>query len=402
MSGGDDNGMMPEAYLGNETGYIKHQLLKNYLKKLIMIIGMSAKKLGISELCYVDCFAGPWRDESDDLSSTSIAISLDILEECLTELKKHDQSVKMRALYVENDEQAFARLDSYLESRSTNNPHFSAERLHGDFVELRPKILEWCGNEAFVFFFIDPKNWEPVSINILAKLLARPRSEFIITFMYDFLNRFIEWEKLHDQMSLLLGQLPDLKGLSSSDREERILDIYRENLKSKITSNAGWPARSAYLRVLDRQKERTKYHLVYLTTHPRGIIEFMTISEKVEVVQKQVRGTTKLSEEEKKSGMSDLFRDDENCFQGAEDVQDAMVAELAWLSRITECPKIFDEKIFAEIIEETNLTPSDLQKALGKLIKENRVINLDEKGKRRSKFLHYEKHERLRLSPEVL
>ncbi len=60
-------------YEGREHSAIKHELLKGYLKKLLFIIGSS----GVKEITYVDCFAGPWGDESEDLAGTSIAISLD-------------------------------------------------------------------------------------------------------------------------------------------------------------------------------------------------------------------------------------------------------------------------------------------------------------------------------------
>ena len=69
---------IPASYIGKELGYIKHELLKTYLERLFLIIGMAAYKLGVNELCYVDCFAGPWKDDSDDLGSTSIAASLQI------------------------------------------------------------------------------------------------------------------------------------------------------------------------------------------------------------------------------------------------------------------------------------------------------------------------------------
>ena len=93
-----DGQFLPAAYHGKETSYIKHELLKAYLKRLFLIIGMSAQKLSITELCYVDGFAGPWMDESDDLGSTSIAISLGILDECRQELAKQGRPVRIRAL----------------------------------------------------------------------------------------------------------------------------------------------------------------------------------------------------------------------------------------------------------------------------------------------------------------
>ncbi len=49
-----------------------------------MIIGSStgARNKGeVVEICFVDCFAGPWQAPSDDLSGTSISLSLQILED---------------------------------------------------------------------------------------------------------------------------------------------------------------------------------------------------------------------------------------------------------------------------------------------------------------------------------
>ena len=73
---------MPEGYDGREQSYIKHELLKSYLQKLFLIVGMSTKRGGSIELCYIDCFAGPWGDDSESMETTSIAISLSTLDVC--------------------------------------------------------------------------------------------------------------------------------------------------------------------------------------------------------------------------------------------------------------------------------------------------------------------------------
>lgn len=52
---------VPEVYEGREQALVKHALLKSYLEKLVLIIGMSAKQTRKAEICFVDCFAGPCR-----------------------------------------------------------------------------------------------------------------------------------------------------------------------------------------------------------------------------------------------------------------------------------------------------------------------------------------------------
>lgn len=391
-----NNTTVPDTYQGREQAYIKHRLLEGYLAKLFLIVGMSSGKLGVTELCYVDCFAGPWLDASDDLSGTSIAISLSILEKCRQELLRHGKTPRFRALYVEKDRAAFEHLQHYLQKHTPTG--IEAQALEGDFVELRPGILDWCGERSFVFFFIDPTKWTPVGVEVLKPLLQRPRSEFLINFMYDFLSRAASMSDLKVQMVDLLGEAPEVKDLHGEAREKHLLDMYRRNLKRLLPRK--WPARSAYVRVLDRKKERPKYHLVYLTSHPRGIVEFMEISETLARIQKGVRAATKQSDRIKKTGQSELFSSDELPL-----VEEAKVSmdevERRWLKYLSPQPKKVGCEEFADLLEETDWFPGDFQRALGNLITAGKVKNLDARGKRRKNFLHLDKGgERLQLAEE--
>jgi three-Cys-motif partner protein len=296
--------LVPSTYQGREHTYVKHCLLSSYLEKLLFIIGMSSAKLGISEVCYVDCFAGPWADTSEELSSTSISISLSILNTCRKEMEQRGIHLSFRALYVESDPNTFDRLESFIRARTPEG--IQAKPMKGDFVALRPEILQWCGERSFVFFFIDPTGWTEVAVRTLQPLLQRRRSEFLINFMYDFVNRTVSMQAWQEEMATLLGEPVNLDGMNARERERVLLETYRRNLKRQMGFDVGQP-RSAYVRVLDREKERPKYHLVYLTNHPRGIIEFMEISEGLDIVQKRVRAETKRAARATKSGMGDLF-----------------------------------------------------------------------------------------------
>lgn len=393
-----DQADVPVGYHGKEAAYIKHELVKAYLQRLFLIIGMAASKLDVDELCYVDCFAGPWQDESAALETTSIAISLEILAECRGELVRQGRPVRIRALYVEQDKAAFARLRRHLDGHTPEGIH--ADAYLGDFVELRERILEWCGKNAFAFFFIDPTGWTPVRVGVVEPLLRRPKSEFLINFMYDFLNRAVSMADFQDHMVELLGERPDVDHLSGLEREQVILGTYRRNLKRLIPPGSRWGAWSAYVRVLDATRDRTKYHLVYLTTHPKGITVFMEISEKLDVIQKLVRASAKQRRRIDRTGQSELF--------GAEEVRppdhrsvDISAVENAWLARLSPTPKRFDEAEFSRLLEETDYFPADLQRALGNLIEAGRVRNLDGQTKRRSKHLHFDgEGERLQLTQE--
>jgi three-Cys-motif partner protein len=397
VSDSKNSKVVPDAYRhGRELAYIKHQLLEAYLEKLFMIVGMSSNRLGITELCYVDCFAGPWSDDSEDMASTSIAISLQILDRCQQALHRRGVNLHIRALYIEKDKAAFARLQQFLSSRTPSG--ISAEGLPGNFVALREQILDRCGNNSFAFFFIDPTGWKDVGVTILQPLLQRKRSEFLINFMYDFVNRTASMSDWKEEIAAFLGETVDIDNFHGLEREKLLLNTYRKNLKQHLRAEGRWHARSAYVRVLDRQKERPKYHLVYLTTHPRGTIEFMEISENLDQVQKHVRASTKQNARIKKSGMGELFGPE--VFVNAEEGHASLnEVEGYWLEYLAGGEQRVGEEEFANLLEDTDWFPGDFQRALGSLINAGKVRNLDATRKRPKKPLHWEKEgERLQLT----
>lgn len=181
--------IIPDAYEGREQALVKHALLKGYLEKLVLIIGMSpgARRAGRVEICYVDCFAGPWGAPGAKLEGTSIALSLETLAACKEKLAMLGVTAKMRALYIEKDRAAFERLSKFLNEQAPKTVEHDCR--HGDFVDLRSEILKWCGSTAFAFFFVDPKGWKDIGIENMRPLLQRARSEFLINFAYNFINR---------------------------------------------------------------------------------------------------------------------------------------------------------------------------------------------------------------------
>ena len=259
--------------------------------------------------------------------------------------------------------------------------------------------MTWCGNSAFTFFFVDPKGWTPIVIDVLEPLLKRPRSEFLINFIYDFINRTVSMPAFKAEMGQLLGRSVDVDGMSPNEREIVLLKTYREGLKGCVpVGQSGFRARTAYVSVLHPSQERTKYHLVYLTSHHTGVVEFMEISEKVDIVQARVRAATKLEEKERSSGTGDLFAEDAGTEPG-EGRSSPSDVDAFWRDYLSGGERRIDKAEFADILEATDWFPSELQTSLVRLIKAGVVVNLDDgTSKRRSRPLHIDKlGERLKL-----
>ena len=375
--------LVPKSYHGREQAFVKHHLLETYLRRLFMIIGLHQKSIR-----YVDCFSGPWQEGSADLHDTSIGIALENIMKCRDGLKKLEKDITFHALFIEKDNDAFRKLCNYL--AGIRQSEVATEAFHGNFFDLRKSILEWCGPNDFTFFFIDPKGWKNVvEIPTLTPLLWRPNSEFLINFMYDFLLRTHTQESFQKDMQAIFGEVPDTKGLSPEEKEAYLLNLYRKRLKEISHAKGGKP-RTASVPVLYPTIDRTLYHLIYLTRHPKGITVFMEASEQLNLVQRDVRAQAKQENRESRSGQLELFR--ASTFVRQEKQVGRAEVKTYWLNRLSTIPRLFGIEDLADMLEDTGWFESDFQNAFGELENEGKVKNLDASGKRRKRFVHFDAH----------
>ena len=373
--------IIPSHYKGREQSFIKHELLKSYIERLFMIIGQREKRI-----CFIDCFAGPWQEGSNDLSNTSIAISLNIMQKCCAGLKKLGRNVQFRALYIEKEKIPFNKLRSYLENEIGND--VDADAFQGEFYDLREDILKWCGKEDFAFFFIDPKGWKKsIEIPTLRPLLKRSNSEYLINFMFDFLLRAHSQSSYEDQMKQIFGKVPDTAGMIPKQKETYLLKLYIENLKSIQPVTREKP-RSAYVKVLDPLKDRTKYDLVYLTRHPMGIVVFMEESEKLDFIQKVVREQTKQDRRINKTGQLE-FNFAQTDIKKDGDKVELQEVKNYWMNKLSYTQVQFGIEEFADMLEETRWYIIDFQKAFNDLLSEGKVKNLSSTRKRPVHAIHF-------------
>ena len=180
--------------------------------------------------------------------------------------------------------------------------------------------------------------------------------------------------------------------MSPNEREIVLLSAYRDGLKGCVPAGqSGYRARTAYVSVLHPSQARTKYHLVYLTSHHTGVVEFMEISEKVDIVQARVRAATKLEEKERSTGTGDLFAEDASNEPGGGRSSPSDV-DAYWRDYLGAGERRINTAAFADLLESTDWFPGELQASLVRLVKSGVVVNLDaDASKRRSKPLHFEK-----------
>ena len=372
---------IPQNYIGREHSLIKHALLKAYLERLFMIIGQVEESI-----CYVDCFAGPWQSKDENLTDTSVGIAFDIIKKCREALyKKFNRKVLFKALFIEKRKDSFNKLECFCHDNSCNTMILNC--IKGEFYDLRHEILNWCGTSDFVFFFIDPKGWKnAIEIPTLSPLLKRPRSEFLINFMFPFLIRTVPIEKHKDDIISIFGFVPVTDDMTTEEKELYLLHKYREYIKSE--SIHGIKLRSAYVKVKHPIQERTKYDLVYFSCSPKGITVFFEESEKLDWIQRSLRAEIQQDYRENKSGQMEIFEALET--QNHEKTcPDIVIVKNYWLKQLSYTPKVFGITQLADMLEETGWFISDFQRAFSELLKKGIVENLNAKKKRPKHPIHF-------------
>ncbi|WP_110970690.1 three-Cys-motif partner protein TcmP [Pseudomonas huaxiensis] len=366
---------IPMEYQGREQAYVKHAILRTYLQRLFMIIGRSEKVIN-----YVDCFAGPWSEESDDLRDTSIGISLSLMKDCAKSLEeRHGAKVKFRALYIEKNDDAFAKLQSFL-SHNTDSG-VDASCIHGDYTTKIDEIANWA-KLGFTFFFIDPKGWRKViNAPILAPLLALNKAEFLINLMYDFLNRAMSMTAQQSNVEELLGKPITFTGKESAhERQNIIVSQYRQVVGDLYNG------RTAYVTVERPGMDRVLYFLIYLTRHPMGLIVFKDAAEQMDMVQRVSQFETKLRQQSsRRLPVNDLFSSPEDQPEPVNVRDNRMLARKYLLTRLSATPLLLDNDCWANFLEESDLYPTDLQLAFKELAKEGKITNLDADVRKRTK-----------------
>jgi three-Cys-motif partner protein len=295
-----------DHYTGREQAYVKHYFLAAYLEALIFKIASR-----YDTVVYVDGYSGPWQSGSERFSDTSFGIALNTLRSAKETWKAKGRTVEMKAVLVEERDEAFSRLTEL----QPEYPDVSITPLKGDFRRNIDLILRSIPADAFAFILIDPLGWR-IPIDDIAPLLSRPNTEVLFNFMFDFINRAASMAHSVNGLDELLpvpGWREELAALDktgtpegrSAGRKRILIDAFRETMRQK--GNYPYVAEMPVLRPM---KNRTLYSLVYASRSRTGIKVFRDCQAKALIEQDCVRSTTKVALAAEATGQGDMFGTD--------------------------------------------------------------------------------------------
>ena len=118
-----------DKYKGREQSCVKHYILKRYLQKLTYKLALGIRKPELV-LTYIDGFSGPWKSSTEDYSDTSFQIAINELRKVRDDLSDR-KNLKLRCLFVEKDNKAFAMLKEY----ASTIKDIQLKLIHGSFED---------------------------------------------------------------------------------------------------------------------------------------------------------------------------------------------------------------------------------------------------------------------------
>ena len=263
---------LPDSYRGREQTFIKHLILKRYLERVARNILWSQQ-----EFVFVDGFSGPWASKSSSYEDISFGIAMQLLRQVRDELKsEHGRDRRVRCIFIEKRASAFNRLAEAV----TAAPYIEARAIRGRFEDCVDEVCDIISN-AFALISVDPKGWS-FDLRRLAPLLRHRPSEVIVNFMFEHVNRFLDDKRaeIRESYDLPFGDRNwrsrfDALQAQGLDREEAVLELFREQLK--IVGDFDYVLSA---RVQRPTADRSHFYLVYGTRNRKGLVEFRSVEKK--------------------------------------------------------------------------------------------------------------------------
>lgn len=384
-----------EPYAGREQASVKHHLLESYLKRLIMITAQGR----YSRIAYVDAFAGPWQSTLNDLSDTSFARAVDVMESCRAELQRvFHRSVLFRALFVERNPASYVRLQNFAKQRSSAQIQITA--INEDFAESAESVAAWIRDEEMAFVLVDPTGWKGVVFPAtLAPLLRKPNVEMLINFMWNFIILAAGHPSQLQNLRNTFGDEYQAIVQDGGAKSGLLMPTYLSELrKAAGRTQSRSRLRAAYFPVEFPDKKRVYYYLTYVTHHHKGMIVFLEESERAFKYQDEVKFVLQQQRREVTSGMTDFFGDE--LARQDDHLKSRSMAEArsVWLKEIAKAgiERLIDEERIADMAEQGNCLISHLQSALRDLISSGILQNLDATRVRSKNVVNFKKGERIR------
>jgi three-Cys-motif partner protein len=370
---------VPVEYQGREQTFLKHRVLSEYLNSWAQKWASTARLPSWSQgrsrevrLWYVDCFAGPWQANDQNLEDTSVAIGLKALAQAASRWSEY--SIKLSAIFVEKDRRAFDRLENFL---SKQTGAVEARALHGAFGNHVDSIDQLLGKDP-AFLFVDPTGWKGVGMKFIAPLACKPRRDVLINVMFNHINRFKD-----DPRQFLRTQMKELFGLEDGDIPSRLAEndlfkLYRERLRQA----SGVPY-AADLVIPHSTQDRTWFRLVVGGHHHAAVELFRDVEKRICGTEANTVRDEARSRADSQLGLGLVLEQEDIAYLRLHQADREHAAADVFMQLKKQSPQSFGE-LWPAILCERHLTKSELAQVVLSLVRQRQLVIVeDEQNSRR-------------------
>ena len=247
----------------------KHEILRRYLEAWFPILNSFN-----GQIVYIDGFCGPGRYLKGEEGSPIIALKVALDH-------RSKLSGELKFIFIDEHKD---RINHLLQEIKDLNPpgHFNIKTLCSTFQDQYYPIIEDIEKGAVrtppIFAFVDPFGFSGIPYSIIANLLKKARSDVLITFMIDSINRWLSHpeEKIPENIIETFGTKEVLSILKlSSGRIEKLRALYQNQLH-KVAKYV------RYFQMCDKN-DRPIYYLFFATNHELGHLKMKEAMWKTDV-----------------------------------------------------------------------------------------------------------------------
>ena len=248
----------------------KHQILRNYLDAWLPILGTRSRKL-----IYIDGFAGPGEYAGGEPGSPIVALEA---------ARTHQATLAPELVFIFIEEKAdrVAHLKSRIAILQLP-AHFKIQVVRGTFAENLTTILDDLDAQgatlAPTFALIDPFGFAGIPHAVIKRLLGKNKSEVLITFMVDAMNRWLEHpvDSIRAQITETFGTEEAVHiAASVGNRVNGLKALYQRQLQQAAQF-------VRYFEMRDHNN-RVVYYLFFASNNPRGHLKMKEAMWKVDPI----------------------------------------------------------------------------------------------------------------------
>ncbi len=223
---------VPKTTVWTREGHTegKHLVLEEYLKAWFPILGMGYRN---RHILFIDGFSGP--GEYGDGEEGSPLVAMRVLKE---HAARKEIKAEVKFIFIEEKTDRVRHLKGLVDQWRPELPESAdVHVLPGSFDSLMTGVLDQLDEQERTMppalVMMDPFGVKGIPLDVIRRIMANPKCEVYVTFMWEAINRFLAQPEFEMHLTAMFGTdtWRDAISLGSRERKTFLHGLYRRQLK---------------------------------------------------------------------------------------------------------------------------------------------------------------------------